>query len=31
MAMIPPGGYWRDLPIEIQKEYMKGSFHLSGG
>ena len=31
MAMIPPGGYWRDLPVEIQKEYMKGSFHLSGG
>lgn len=31
MEMIPPGGYWRELPIEIQKEYMKGSFHLSGG
>jgi len=31
MAMIPPGGYWRELPLEIQKEYMKGSFHLSGG
>jgi len=31
MAMIPPGGYWRELPPEIQKEYMKGSFHLSGG
>lgn len=29
--MIPPGGYWRELPLEIQKEYMKGSFHLSGG
>jgi DNA (cytosine-5)-methyltransferase 1 len=31
MDLIPPGGYWRDLPIELQKEYMKGSFHLSGG
>lgn len=31
MAMIPPAGYWRDLPLEIQKEYMKGSFFLSGG
>ncbi|OIQ95295.1 modification methylase HpaII [mine drainage metagenome] len=31
MEMIPPGGYWRDLPIELQKSYMKGSFHLSGG
>lgn len=31
MAMVPPGGYWRELPLEIQKEYMKGSFHLSGG
>ncbi|MDR2875447.1 MAG: DNA (cytosine-5-)-methyltransferase [Methylobacillus sp.] len=31
MAMIPPGGYWRDLPLEIQKSYMKGSFHLKGG
>lgn len=29
--MIPPGGYWRELPLDIQKEYMKGSFHLSGG
>lgn len=31
MSMIPPGGYWRELPLEIQKEYMKGSFFLSGG
>ncbi|MDC7783198.1 DNA cytosine methyltransferase [Priestia megaterium] len=31
MEMVPPGGYWRDLPIEIQKEYMKGSFYLGGG
>jgi len=31
MELVPPGGYWRDLPIDIQKEYMKGSFFLSGG
>lgn len=31
MSLIPPGGYWRELPLEIQKEYMKGSFFLSGG
>ena len=31
MAMVPEGGNWRDLPIDVQKEYMKGSFHLSGG
>ncbi|KGA96742.1 modification methylase [Alkalihalobacillus alcalophilus ATCC 27647 = CGMCC 1.3604] len=31
MEMVPPGGYWRDLPIEIQMEYMKGSFYLGGG
>jgi len=31
MALVPPGGYWRDLPIEIQKEYMGGSFFLGGG
>jgi DNA (cytosine-5)-methyltransferase 1 len=31
MEKVPPGGYWKDLPIEIQKEYMKGSFFLGGG
>jgi DNA (cytosine-5)-methyltransferase 1 len=31
MELIPPGGYWRDLPVDLQKTYMKGSFHLSGG
>jgi len=29
--MVPQGGYWRDLPIDIQREYMKGSFNLPGG
>ena len=31
LDLIPPGGYWRDLPLGLQKEYMGGSFHLSGG
>lgn len=31
MQMVPEGGYWRDLPKELQKEYMKGSLHLGGG
>lgn len=31
LDMVPPGGYWRDLPEDIQREYLKGSFHLSGG
>ena len=31
MRLIPPGGYWRDLPVDLQKAYMKGSFHLTGG
>ena len=28
---VPPGGYWRDLPIDLQKIYMKKSFYLGGG
>lgn len=31
MELVPAGGYWRDLPIGLQREYMAGSFHLSGG
>jgi DNA (cytosine-5)-methyltransferase 1 len=31
MEMVPEGGYWRDLPIDVQKEFMGGSFHLGGG
>lgn len=31
LAMVPPGGYWRDLPLDVQKEYMKKSFFLGGG
>lgn len=31
MKQVPQGGYWRDLPIEIQKEYMGASFYAGGG
>ena len=31
MRMVPEGGDWRDLPEEVQKEYMGGSFYLGGG
>jgi DNA (cytosine-5)-methyltransferase 1 len=31
MAAVPPGGYWRDLPLDVQKEYMMKSFYLGGG
>lgn len=31
LDLIPPKGYWRDLPIEIQKDFMGASFYLGGG
>lgn len=31
LSMVPPGGYWRDLPDDIQREYMKKSYFLGGG
>ncbi|MCL2504477.1 MAG: DNA (cytosine-5-)-methyltransferase [Coriobacteriia bacterium] len=31
MQMIPEGGYWRDLPDDLQREYMGASYFLSGG
>lgn len=31
LDLVPPKGYWRDLPVEMQKEYMGGSFYLGGG
>jgi len=31
LDLVPPKGYWRDLPVEIQKKFMGGSFHLGGG
>ena len=31
MKLIPEGGYWRDLPDDLQREFMGGSYHLGGG
>ena len=31
MSLVPQGGYWRDLPDDIAKEYMKASYFLGGG
>lgn len=31
LALVPPGGYWRDLPVDIQRSYMGASFLQSGG
>lgn len=31
LEQVPPGGYWRDLPLDVQKDYMKKSFYLGGG
>ncbi|MDH1602128.1 DNA (cytosine-5-)-methyltransferase [Empedobacter sp. GD03739] len=31
LDLVPPKGYWRDLPLEIQKEFMGASFYLGGG
>ena len=29
--MVPPGGYWRDIPQEIAKKYMKSTWDMAGG
>ena len=31
LDLVPEGGYWRDLPPDIQKTYMGGSYYLEGG
>lgn len=31
LSQVPPKGYWRDLPLEVQKQYMQKSFYLGGG
>lgn len=31
MELVPPGGYWRDLPDDVQREYMMNSYFLGGG
>ena len=29
--LVPPGGCWRDLPDDVARAYMKGSYKLGGG
>jgi DNA (cytosine-5)-methyltransferase 1 len=31
MAKVPAGGYWRDLPEKLQREYMGASYFHGGG
>ena len=31
LDLVPPKGYWRDLPVDIQKEFLAGSYYLGGG
>ena len=31
MKLISPGGYWRELPENLQKEYMGASYYMGGG
>jgi len=31
LDLIPPGGYWKNLPENLQKEYMGASFYMEGG
>lgn len=30
-ALVPPGGYWKDIAPEIAKEYMKTCWDMEGG
>ena len=30
-ALVPPGGYWRDIPEDIAREYMKSCWNMGGG
>lgn len=29
--LVPQGGYWRDIPEDIAKEYMKSCWYMEGG
>lgn len=31
LDLVPPGGYWKDLPKSIAKQYMGKSYYNSGG
>lgn len=30
-SLVPPGGYWRDIPEDVAKEYMKSCWYMEGG
>lgn len=29
--LVPPGGYWRDLPDDVARDYMKSCYFMGGG
>ncbi len=29
--LVPPGGYWKDIPAELAKPYMKSCWEMEGG
>jgi len=29
--LVPPGGYWKDIPADIAKDYMKSCWNMGGG
>ncbi len=31
MELVPMGGYWKDLPEDVQQDYMGASYFLGGG
>ncbi|MDR3490970.1 MAG: DNA (cytosine-5-)-methyltransferase [Gammaproteobacteria bacterium] len=31
LSQVPQGGYWRDLPKDLQLEFMQKSYYLGGG
>ena len=31
LALVPPGGYWRDIDPNVAKIYMKSCWHMGGG
>jgi len=31
LDLVPQGGYWRDLPLDVQKDFMGKSFYQGGG
>ena len=31
LSLVPQGGNWKNLPDDLQREFMKGSYNLGGG